>query len=255
MKTHSTASSVKKDRLEEPCPLTVNALLQFLSALQDHQDHQDQQDKTEPQAAQDNQVAMVPQEKLLPHAHHKTLRANLAQLDPQDHQEATAKPDHPDPMDNPVPQDKVEVKDHQDQPDLPEMLDHLDNQAPQDNPELQVRMELAQPRAQVQKARAEDQDQLDHQDQMEDQANQEAKDNQAQPDQTETQEPQAAMDSQVNQEEPVFQDQTQPTALAHHAHLSSCTVNRLDSTAILFLCLFFVEKMKKDYIFKKVQIK
>jgi len=244
----------------EPFQPTVNAPHLCQTVHQDLQDLLDLVVNPDNPEAPANPEMTDPQAKLLPLAHHKIPRASHVLRALPDPLERMDKPDHQDQMDSPAPQDKVVAKDLQDLKDLPAILAQAVNQEHPDNLEAQDKMELAQPHLQDPRDLQEDQDLLDHPDQTETQDNPEAKDNPDPLDQTAIQDNQEAMDSLDKREEMACPDPMQPTVLAHLVHPSLCTVNRLAqpcelhrTTAILFICLLFVEKMKKDCLFQMVK--
>jgi hypothetical protein len=244
----------------ELCQLTASALLPYQTVLQDLQDPQAPLVNQDSPERQDNPEMTEPQERLLSHAHHKILLAKAAQLDRQDHPDPMGKLDRQVQMDSQEHQDKEAARDPQAHPDLLEMLVQADSQEPQDSPELQDKTELARPRLQDPRDQAELQDPPDHQGQTATQAKLAAKDRQGPRDRTETPELQEAMANQGKQEAPDCPAQTPLIAHAHLAPPSSCTANRVAqeqfpelhrTTAILFLSLFVVEKMRKDCLSRR----
>jgi len=232
--------------------LTVNAhqLCQIVHLA--HPDPPAQVDNPDNRGVPVNPVTMELPAKLLLPVHHKTLHANLAQLDLPDQADLMDHQDHLDPTVNQEPQGKVLVKGHLDLPDPLEMQDLMASLVPRVNLVLPVKTELVRLHLPGQKDRVEVPDLQDPQDQMAIQDNQEIKDHQDLPDQMEIQALQVEMDNPERTDQLVCQEATQPIVPVLHVHQSSFTVNRLDSTAILFLCLFCVEKLKKDFVFEKV---
>jgi len=257
VKIHSTASSVKSVKPVELFPLTVNAPHLSPLVLQVHQDHQDQPETQGNQGDLDNPDKTVDQEKQLHRVLHKTRPVNLAQQDHQEAQGPTDSQDHPDRTDNQEHQESEAAVAHLDLPGRVVTPVQTVNQDHLVNQEAQDKTEPVQPHLQDQRDQTEAPDQADPPDPMVTLDSQEAKVNQVQPVQTEIPDNQEAMVNQGKLGQLDYQVPMPHTARAHQELPSSCTVNRLEqfselqhTTAIIFL--LFVEKMKKDFIFKKV---
>jgi len=257
VKIHSTASSVKSVKPVELSQLTVNALPKFQTAHRVHQDHQDQLVNLGNQEAPDSPDKTEPQANLQLHALHKINLAPHVQLVHRARQVKTVSQAPQDQMVNQEHPELVEEMVPQGQLDHREMQDPTGSQEVLDNQEAQDKTELAQPLHQDQRDQTAVLDLQGPQAPTETTASQAAQDSQVQRVHQEIQDNQEAMANQDNLDPRVYPDQMQHTAHAHQELPFSCTVNRLEqfselhhTTAIILL--LFVEKMKKDFVFKKV---